>query len=51
MWAWLGDDNKCYYDFYTERWANKHAGLEVLKTANGRCFLSIKNVLGYKGQK
>lgn len=51
MWAWLGDDNKCYYDFYTERWANKHAGLEVLKTASGRCFLSVKNVLGYKGQK
>lgn len=49
MWAWLGDDNKCYYDFYTERWANKHAGLEVLRTASGRCFLSIKNVLGYKG--
>ena len=20
---------KCYYSFYTERWANKHAGLEV----------------------
>ena len=49
MWAWLGDDNKCYYDFYTERWANKHAGLEVLRTASGRCFLSVKNVLGYKG--
>lgn len=49
MWAWLGDDNKCYYDFYTERWANEHAGLEVLKTTNGRCFLSVKNVLGHKG--
>ena len=44
MWAWLGDDNKCYYDFYTERWANKHAGLEVLRTKSGRCFLSVKNV-------
>lgn len=21
--------SKCYYDFYTEKWANKHAGLEV----------------------
>lgn len=49
MWAWLGDSDKCYYDFYTERWANKHAGLEVLRTASGRCFLSVKNVLGYKG--
>lgn len=49
MWAWLGDNNKCYYDFYTERWANKHAGLEVLRTTSGRCFLSVKNVLGYKG--
>jgi hypothetical protein len=47
IWAWLGDKNKCYYSFYTEKWANKHAGLEVLETANGRCFLSIKDVLGY----
>lgn len=39
--------NKGYYDFYTERRANKHAGLEVLETTNGRCFLSVKNVLGY----
>jgi hypothetical protein len=38
---------KCYYDFWTEKRANKHAGLEVLHTANGRCFLSVKNVLGY----
>lgn len=35
---------ECYYDFYTERWANKHANLEVLKTASGRCFLSLKNI-------
>lgn len=27
--AWLG--NGCYYDFYTEKWANKHAGLGVNK--------------------
>lgn len=26
--------NKCYYDFYTERFANKHAGLEVDKYCN-----------------
>lgn len=50
MWAWLGDNSKCYYDFYTERWANNHAGLEVLRTASGRCFLSVKNVLGYSGK-
>ena len=49
MWAWLSSNDKCYFDFYTERWANKHAGLEVLRTSGGRCFLSVKNVLGYKG--
>ena len=48
LWAWLGDDNKCYYDFYTEKWANNHAGLEALKTTNGRCVLTLKNVLGSK---
>lgn len=37
-------DCPCYYHFYTERWANKHAGLEVLYTANGRCFLSKKSL-------
>lgn len=51
MWAWLGDSNKCYYDFYTERWANKHAGLEVLRTEYGRCFLSVKDVLSYGVKK
>ena len=25
---WRYDGSKDYYDFYTERWANKHAGLE-----------------------
>ena len=28
----------CYYDFYAERWANKHAGLEV----NHYCRLEFK---------
>ena len=29
-WAWLYDNQKhCYYDFYTESWANKCAELEV----------------------
>lgn len=41
-WAAFGDSNKCYYSFYTERWANKHANLEVLTTASGRCFLAQK---------
>ncbi len=27
--AWL-HFTKCYYDFYTERWANRHAGLECV---------------------
>lgn len=40
-----GNNYECYYDFYTERWANKHAGLEVLKTASGRCFISFKEAL------
>lgn len=26
--AWIGFTD-CYYDFFTERWANKHAGLGV----------------------
>lgn len=29
---------KCYYDFYTERWANEHAGL----TTNNYCRLIFK---------
>jgi hypothetical protein len=39
MWAWFGPDYICYYNFYTEKWANKHAGLEVDKY----CGLVIKN--------
>lgn len=30
---------KCYYDFYTEKWANNHCGLEV----DGNCNLRFKN--------
>lgn len=37
----------CYYHFYTERWANKHANLEVLYTSYGRCFVSLKDTLGF----
>lgn len=35
--TWAGTylkKRKCYYDFYTERLANKHAGLEVDKYCN-----------------
>lgn len=35
--AWLGF-TKCYYDFYPEKWANKHAGLGV----NKNCYLYFK---------
>lgn len=31
--AWIGFTD-CYYDFYTEAWANKHAGLESYKIGN-----------------
>lgn len=32
LWAWLYDNKKhCYYDFYTERRANRFAGLVVGK--------------------
>lgn len=29
MWAWIGDDDKCYYDFYSEYWANHLMKLKV----------------------
>lgn len=32
------DFTECYYDFYPERWANKHAGLAV----DERCILRFK---------
>jgi hypothetical protein len=33
------DFTECYYDFFPERWANKHAGLEV----DSGCRLKFKN--------
>lgn len=33
---------RCYYDFYTEKWANKHAGLEVHKYTGGYSVLRFK---------
>lgn len=29
LWAWLGDEDKCYYSFYTEKGANQAMGLKV----------------------
>lgn len=29
LWATFGDNNKCYYSFYTEKGANQAMGLEV----------------------
>ena len=31
FWAWLKNKGTCYYSFYTETRANKHAGLKVNK--------------------
>lgn len=43
LWAALYNPMKrCYYDFYTERWANKHAGLFV----DERCTLEFKEKFG-----
>lgn len=36
--AWLHKNCPCYYHFFTERWANKHARLEV----DDECRLSFK---------
>lgn len=37
LWAWLRDNKKHpnYYAFYTEKWANKHAGLEAIPSSGG----------------
>lgn len=31
FWGAFKPKNKCYYDFYTEKWANKNVGLKVSK--------------------
>ena len=33
----------CYYDFYTESWANKCANLDVIINKWGRCELAMKD--------
>lgn len=38
LWASFFSKCKCYYDFYTEVWANKLAGLKVAKNQYG-CYL------------
>ena len=35
-WAAFGSNDKCYYSFYTERWANKLGGVKVKQSANGK---------------
>lgn len=40
MWAWLGDDDKCYYSFYTESWSNHLMGLKV-KHNQYNCYIYI----------
>ena len=43
MHAWLYDRQRtCYYDFWTERRANRFANLEVKRTYNGYCYLIRK---------
>ena len=37
-WAAFGSSDKCYYSFYTERWANKLGGVKVAYTPSGKCF-------------
>ena len=39
LWATFHSSKKCYYSFYTERLANKHAGLEVINSDSNRCQL------------
>lgn len=38
--AWF-DFTECYYSFYPERWANKHAGLIVKTNQYGRCYITF----------
>lgn len=40
--AWLHTDCPCYYHFFTEKRANRFAGLEVYYNDYGRCRLRFK---------
>lgn len=33
---------KCYYNFYTESWANKCANIETVHLKNGKCYCKLK---------
>lgn len=39
-WAIFKPENKCYYSWYTESWANKIAGLKTSKNQHG-CFIYL----------
>lgn len=41
--AWLYDKNTCYYDFWTERRANRFANVEVKTTSSGYCYTILKD--------
>lgn len=40
--AWLYDKSTCYYDFWTERRANRFANVEVVTTSSGYCYTIMK---------
>ena len=40
LWAGFLSQDKCYYDFYTEKWANRNAGLKVGRNQYG-CYMYI----------
>jgi hypothetical protein len=44
IWAMVCDEScQCYYDFYTERWANENIGtVKVVKDEDGTCYLDMK---------
>jgi hypothetical protein len=42
-WAMFKPKNRCYYSWYTERWANENAGLEVAENQYG-CYLYIPKI-------
>lgn len=41
--AWLYDKSTCYYDFWTERRANRFANIEVKKTSVGYYYTILKD--------
>lgn len=41
--AWLHTNCPCYYHFFTERRANRFAGLTTVETSSGYCYLVFKD--------